>query len=298
MAASRSQVFARAFRDDAAESRTDFGPIAKPRLVARSDGAEQRLARLFRTIEVEVIPRLVLARCAAPESPGDRVSAGTVPAVREVAEFAGLVLTKETEAASAYVEALRARGTSVETLYLDLLAPAARQLGELWTADILSFTEVTLGLCRLHQVLHELSPAFRSEAAQPEHGRRALLAPVPGEQHSFGLIMVAEFFRRAGWDVWSGPPASSADLARVVRSKWFAVVGLSVSCDGRLDALASAIRVIRRASRNRAIGVLVGGPVFVEHPELVTLVGADATATDGRQAALQARNLLALLARR
>ena len=156
-----------------------------------------------------------------------------------------------------------------------------------------------MGLGRLQQVLHELSPAFRGRGRAHEHGRRVLLVPVPGEQHSFGLQMVAEFFRRAGWDVWSGPQiASGDDLVQLVRSEWFAVVGLSVGCETRIDALAAGIRAIRRASRNRAIGVLVGGPLFVAHPELVARVGADATAIDGGQAPLQAQNLLALLARR
>src|SRR4051812_20409857 len=87
------------------------------------------------------------------------------------------------------------------------------------------------------------------------------------------------------------------ELVGTVRNHWFAVVGLSVSCDSRLDVLASCIHAIRRASRNRAIGVLVGGAVFVEHPELARRIGADATALDGRQAVLQAQNILALLPR-
>ena len=57
-----------------------------------------------------------------------------------------------------------------------------------------------------------------------------------------------------------------------------------MASDGRIDALARAIREIRRASRNPKIGVLVGGQAFTEQPELTALVGADATATDGQQA--------------
>ncbi len=85
---------------------------------------------------------------------------------------------------------------------------------------------------------------------------------------------------------------------QLVRSEWFAVVGLSVASETRIDALANGIRALRRASRNRAIGVLVGGPLFLAHPELVGHVGADATALDGGQAPDQAQNVLALLARR
>jgi methanogenic corrinoid protein MtbC1 len=43
---------------------------------------------------------------------------------------------------------------------------------------------------------------------------------------------------------------------------------------------------------------MVGGPVFLDRPELAALVGADASAVDARQAALQAESLLALAARR
>ena len=75
------------------------------------------------------------------------------------------------------------------------------------------------------------------------------------------------------------------------------MVGFSLACDSRLDALAAMIHEIRRASRNPALGVLVGGRVFAEQPELAVLVGADATATDGQQAVLKAEALLGLLAR-
>jgi methanogenic corrinoid protein MtbC1 len=40
---------------------------------------------------------------------------------------------------------------------------------------------------------------------------------------------------------------------------------------------------------------MVGGPVFLAHPELVAMVGADATAADGRQAVQQAQRLLMLI---
>ena len=173
-------------------------------------------------------------------------------------------------------------GLPIETLYLDLLAPTARHLGDLWEADVCDFTQVTIGLGRLQQVLHELSHAFQSEmAAAASLGRRVLLIPVPGEQHSFGLFMVAEFFRRAGWDVCGTEVDTRQDLVRTMRDQSFAVVGLSASCGTRLDALAASIRAARRASRNRGVGVMVGGPLFVGHPELVAHVGADATALDG-----------------
>ena len=41
---------------------------------------------------------------------------------------------------------LRGRGVSVEALYVHLLAPAARHLGELWEDDRCHFADVTVGM--------------------------------------------------------------------------------------------------------------------------------------------------------
>lgn len=264
---------------------------------AAQDPQQVRRARLVRMIEAEIIPRLVLARRATAEI-RDGGSNGARLGSEQVAEFARVVLTHDAAVALSLVDGLRARGVPVERLYLELLAPAARRLGELWAEDLCDFTEVTVGLGRLQQVMHELSPAFRNECAQRDHGRCILLAPVPGEQHTFGLWMVAEFFRRAGWHVWSLPLGTAQEMAALARREWFAVVGLSAACPSRIDALAAAIRMIRRSSRNRAVGVMVGGPLVLSQPDLVPLVGADATAVDARQAVLQAQDLLALLAER
>ncbi len=262
----------------------------------RSRGRNSRERHLLTTIESEIIPRLVLSRRGAAEPAPVRQPLGWTPGDDVIAEFAELVASQDVAAASTRIEALRSEGITVETLYLELLAPTARYLGELWDSDIADFNAVTLGCSRLQQLLHELSPAFVHEIDYHEHRRRVLLVPVPGEQHTFGVYMVAEFFRRAGWDVWSGS-MPNRELAELVSNEAFTLVGFSVSADDRLDALASSIRSVRRASCNRGVGVLVGGPVFVGHPELVTLVGADATAVDARQATHQAQSALSLLGR-
>lgn len=261
------------------------------------NGVEPTVSGLVHaTVETQVIPRLVMAHRAAAERARTPAPGGEAPDAGEVAQLASLVLEREATVASSFVDALRVRGTPAETLYLDLLAPTARRLGEFWNQDLCHFAEVTLGMVRLQQVLRDLSPTFQNEVECLRDGRRALLTPVPGEQHTFGLVMVVEFFRRAGWDVWCGPFASVAELASLVRREWFAVAGISLSGERRLDALASGIRAVRRASCNRSIGVMVGGPIFAERPELAEDVGADATAVDGRQAVKQAQDLLAHLA--
>ena len=102
--------------------------------------------------------------------------------------------------------------------------------------------------------------------------------------------MVSQFLQQAGWDVWREFPATKAEILELVKQHWFAVVGLSVGSNLRLEAIASTIRQIRAVSRNREVGVLIGGPMLLAKPELVELVGADGTAADGPQAVLCAEH--------
>jgi len=262
------------------------------------EGGDARMLQLARTIEREIIPRLMLAHRVTPEQLPQPAGAGQPVCADDVKQFAKLVLSQGEEAAFVSIQALRAREISVESLYLDLLAPTARYLGELWEEDLCNFTDVTVGLGRLQRVLRELSPGLGRVVEHPLQGRRVLLLPGPGEQHTFGLVMVAEFFRRDGWDVTGGAWAASADVAALVNAEWFDVVGFSLGAEIHLQALADRIDSVRHASCNRGIAILVGGPVFASEPQLVGVIGADAMAADGREAPDLAERLIAATTRR
>jgi methanogenic corrinoid protein MtbC1 len=88
--------------------------------------------------------------------------------------------------------------------------------------------------------------------------------------------------------------ATAADLGSAVRHESFDVVGISVACGERLEPVAAAIRAARRGTCNQALRIMVGGPVFSAHPEFAALLGADATANDGREAVLRANALMSL----
>ena len=256
---------------------------------------QRRVAVLARALESEVIPRLVLSRHAGAAQPGRHDPTLPGPTREDVEAIAAHAARGDQAAATALVGTLRARDVPLDRIYLELFAPAARHLGALWEADLCDFASVTIGLCCLQQLLLDNSRSFAPQPGRRHEERRVLLAPVPGEQHSFGLVMVGEFFRRQGGDVCSATGASAGELAAMVRKQEFSMVGLSLAGECRLEALASLIREIRRASRNPQIGIMVGGRAFTEQPELAALVGADATASDGLQAVLKAETLLSLL---
>ena len=257
--------------------------IARLATEANREAVDLRLALLSRAIEDEIIPRLMLAHPTAGECLPLTPSARAQVSREDVQAFARLVLAPDENLVLACIEAMRTSGISVETIYTDLLAPVARYLGELWDDDLCDFTEVTVGLGRLQQVLRELSPAFNQTSTCPS-GNRVLLLPGPGEQHTFGLVMVSEFFRRAGWDVGGGAWEAGADPVVMVQREWFDVVGFSLGNVAQLDELAACIKSVRAAALNKSMCVIVGGPLFLANPEYVAYVNADAASTDGSQA--------------
>jgi methanogenic corrinoid protein MtbC1 len=255
---------------------------------------------LEQLIRLEIVPRLTLSQ-HKPAFGSERLIAtgarlaaplGATPYRERIEELTRIVLAGGEDRSLDYLEQMRRQGTSVERLYLGLITSVARHLGDLWLVDACTFTDVTLGLWRLHQVARALSPIFQQDASARLPRYQALLVPLPGEQHTFGLYLLAEFFRRAGWGVCSMPLKAANDVVAIVRREWFAVVGLSLSCESRLEELAKEIRVIRRASCNHGICVMVGGGIFIEHPEFVSQVGADLMAVDGRQAPAKAQHFV------
>jgi MerR family transcriptional regulator, light-induced transcriptional regulator len=268
----------------------------RPEQIAKES---DRSGALFRAVENEIIPRLILlhkGRDAAPSRAEALSEIASTMSAQQVADFGGLVLDGH-EPAIEYLKALVANGASLDILCLNLLAPAARWLGEQWEDDRIDFTQVTIALGRLQGVLRGLTSNMQLPRSVLGSGRKALFANVPGEQHTFGLNMVCDFFRVSGWSVCSEvlPNAQAPALVGLVREQHFDVVGFCIGNDKNIPLLAELIRNVRRYSRNPQLGVLVGGPLLVARPQIATLVGADATGSDARQAMLEAEKLLAAL---
>lgn len=247
---------------------------------------------LARVIESDIIPRLLMAHRNHPVAMAPAIAGEHIIPPGFADEFAAATLTEEVGPLLERVEAVMARGASVEAVYLHLLAPAARRLGAWWDEDACDFVDVTMGLWRCQEIVHALSALIPGAAPIEGTERRALFSPAPGEQHGLGALIVEEFFRRAGWQTWSAPALDEAELVALVAGRAFDIVGLTVSVERHVAPLQQSITALRRASRNPAVIVLVGGRVFTEAPLLAEAIGADGTAADGQLAVALADALL------
>ena len=252
-------------------------------------GLRLRSPLLSHAIERRILPQLLRLHPQRRKT----IAIATVTETLAVAAYAA---SCDQASLSFALERMLASGATPEAVCLGVLAPAARHLGELWEEDELDFVQVTIGVQRLQHALHMLIPGHaegrptRSRTAPAQ--RRILVIPVPGSEHSFGVSMVARFFRNAGWDVHSGLSPNLDDVACLMRTTYFDIVGISASCDLHIEPLSRTLRTIRQHSCNPEIGTMVGGPLFAAHPELAVQLGADSTAQDAAQAPLQAELLL------
>ena len=243
---------------------------------------ERSGADLARMIESEIIPRLMLAHSPLPaqeQAPAVAVGPRTLEA------FARMTLSAEVHTLTAYVETLMQGGLSLEEVYVDLLIPTARRLGDDWNEDFISFIDVTIGLSRLQQVVRTLGHSIPTRDADGD-APSAYFVAAPNEQHAFGLVILEDYFRRAGWRTWLDTLATREEASRTVSHDWFDIFGLSATSDTPAEIIASTIARVRQASRNPKLFVMVGGRLFIENPSLATAVGADAASGSAADALL------------
>jgi methanogenic corrinoid protein MtbC1 len=246
---------------------------------------------LMQILESQIIPSLIKStEYADPFYSTDGIRT-KLPSQDEIVEFSSLCISADQEATDLFVQSLMAQGLGSDAIFLHLLAPAARHLGYLWEEDLCDFTQVTIGLIKMQKITLRLGSEFQEKRKGPMEGMRALFAPVPGSLHTLGVLMVSDFFRREGWQVWMELGSSEAILLAAVEKDWFQVVGLSVGTEDHVDSLANTIRALRVASSNRDVKILIGGPLVALSPNLYKVVGADAAASDATSAVELARTL-------
>ena len=174
-----------------------------------------------------------------------------------------------------FVEDLLQSGHSLDSVYVDLLAPAARELGVMWTEDSCDFVEVTLACCQLQRVIRRVGRQLVDGRTRSTKGC-VLVEALPGEQHTLGAILVAELLGQDGWQVVLGEPFQPVDALAGI-----GLVAFSLAQVNRWEEARNRIAVLRSRGDD-GLKVMVGGGAFLERPALVSQMGADGWAEDGK----------------
>ncbi len=248
-------------------------------------------AQLAGVIEGQVIPRLIRAHpeCEAHSEAHSHEDSRTQEAGHESGTSANesfllIALRGSVQAMRDVMDDHERSGASADQLFAALLAPTARRLVELWHEDRASHAEVTIALGRLRQLARGLREATAYNGDSDARAASAYFAPRPGEEQTFGLYLMGELFRWSGWRTTAEGAPTDDDIRGVVRGDWYDMLCLNVARGDRLDDLHATLDLVRMASRNQDLCILVRGHVFEERPALIDAVGADAAVCDAEDA--------------
>lgn len=245
-------------------------------------------------IESEIIPRLFMASLGSDSRANPASQTTPEPSQLSVhsSGFASLALDLDAADLLEHVEHLLKNGVGFDAICVDVLAPTARALGDMWVSDECDFVDVTMGLWRLQEVMRALSARVPVKKSGDVIASTALFLPMPGDTHAFGAQMIDEVFSKGGWlsEVIVKPTRREA-LDRLSRTP-FDLVGVTITCDCSVSAIANLIKTMRKVSANPHLVVIIGGNMVNAHPEIVDDLGADGTAKDASEALKLAGTLI------
>ena len=234
-----------------------------------------------------------LARLCAETRPGD--SGGDARAILGdpcAAAMAYALCDEDDRAASLLVDDLIEAGLAVDDVCLDHLAPAARRLGDLWDRDKLPFTDVALASARIQAILRRLRAGHGSMRAS--HARGAIFGAVPGEQHTLGVMMAADLFRRSGWDVSLMVGLSHDEMIQRITRDDRSVIGLSCSGDHSYPALRRLLAALAKARPEAEI--LLAGQIVLDPSRIADLPARVVPVADMAAAEVEMKRIEGLLA--
>lgn len=209
-----------------------------------------------------------------------------------IREFASQVLIHEVDVLSETVNGYLDQDIAPEVLFIQLIAPAARELGEKWTRDECDFVDVTMGLWRLQSLLRTIALWAPPSPGWNLRTNKALFTAMPDDQHSLGTLIVSECFQRAGWDVETLIEPQQSDILQALSTTSFDLVGLTVTTDFYIAAVPKLLTAMRSVSCNSNLAIMIGGPALGYDPVRARELGADGTAPDAEAALKMADELV------
>jgi len=221
--------------------------------------------------------------------------AGSGPGVGRLAalsaEYLARLLAAESLTAQHLLLDEAEAGTSVRDLYLHVLQPAQREVGELWHRGAISVAEEHYCTSATASVMAQLQPYFQRT---PRNGRHLLAACVAGDLHTIGLQMVADFLAYDGWEVsYLGADTPISNIRDMVAAQGVDLLLLAASLPQHVPLLRELVASLRRNPATSHVRVVVGGHIFVHDAALWARTGADAWATSAADAVRVVRLLFA-----
>lgn len=185
----------------------------------------------------------------------------------------------DTRGAWGVIEAAMAAGTELEDIYLEVIAPAMRNIGARWDAGELDIAIEHRASGIAQRLIGRLGPRF---ARRGRTRGTVLVGTPPGERHSLPVSMLADLLRGGGWevsDIGADLPVDSFVHA-LQNTPDVSAIGVSISSQEGLEHAAALFAALSAAAPD--VPVVVGGAAVRDREHAVSL-GATAFAANARE---------------
>jgi MerR family transcriptional regulator, light-induced transcriptional regulator len=174
----------------------------------------------------------------------------------------------------------------VAEFYLKVVQPCMYEVGFLWEKGEISVAHEHLATSIVGRIMAGLYPRFFM--TEPSKGR-AVVTSAPNELHEVGARMVADLLELDGWDTdYLGANTPVKDLLRLLSSKHYDLLALSVAVPFNIDKAEGAVHAVRNDLRLKGVRIMVGGRTFNEYLDMWQRIGADGCAPDAAAAVVLA----------
>ena len=168
------------------------------------------------------------------------------------------------------VQRALAGGLDPAALYLDVLGPALREIGDQWASGQVTVAQEHQASMVALRLLGRLGPLF----TRPGRSRGSVVVGAPaGDTHSLPTALFADLLRGEGLAVVQlgadTPPSSFVEAARAADR--LVAVGVTATVSGNEEALAATIEALHDAH----LGPVVVGGRAVDCGDLAERLGAD-----------------------
>jgi methanogenic corrinoid protein MtbC1 len=202
-----------------------------------------------------------------------------------VAYLAEALISESDTPYQSVISSMMANGISSEEVFQRYVPDAARFLGEMWVNDTASFVDVTLGAARLQKLFRNREAYSRIDwrGRNIPLGHSVLMVIPPFEAHSLGAFVAADDLRRHGLWVHMGIGMEGQEIAELMQSNRFSMLGVTLATSESLKKAADLLHIVKK-SVDTLPPIVIGGYVTVTDSEAVSQAGADFMARTAQEA--------------
>lgn len=179
---------------------------------------------------------------------------------------------------------------SVKDIYLHVFQRSQYEIGRLWQMNKISVAQEHYCTAATQLIMSQLySYIFSTERVD-----HTLVATcVGGDLHEIGVRMVADFFEMEGWDTYYlGANTPTPSILQELEERHAEILAISATMTFHIRAVEELIATVRSNKTFQPVKIIIGGYPFNLEPALWKQVGADAYASNAKEAVIVAGTLV------